>query len=687
MTENKISTINKKIWNMAGVLMDEGVSNSDYLEQLTYLLFLKMMDEYSKPPYNKNMNIPKECRWDTLLNKKGDELAKKYKYILETLAQEPGILKEIYGQAQNKIQTPGRLAKVIKMVDDEKWTSMSSDVKGDIYEGLLQKIAEDTKSGAGQYFTPRPVINTMVKCIAPEPNKTICDPCCGSGGFLLMSKKYIEEHYNLNREQKNFLKYETFRGWEIVQSTYRLCLMNLFLHNISDIDGNSPITRNDALLADPGERFDYVLTNPPFGKKSAITYTNEKGEKQKEELVYNRQDFWTTSSNKQFNFLQHIYTLLNENGKAAVVLPDNVLFEKESGGLTIRKKLLEKTNLHTILRLPTGIFYKPGVKANILFFDNKPTRREVQTKEVWIYDARAGMNFTLKQHPLTEEDLAEFVELYRAKNRKETYSKENPNGRWRKYTYQEIVDNNFNLNLKWMNEKEELEDIKIEDLFKNIRTESKNISKTVDKLENVLKKPNYTVRTTKKVENSLKEFTNTKSHYEKMLESIQLLKKKIIEEIINDFDKKIFKEVYLGELLIYEQPTNYIVKSTQYSDSYKTPVLTAGKSFLLGYTNEEDGVFKEDLPVIIFDDFTTASKFVDFEFKVKSSAMKILHCKEKNDPKYLYYLLQTITVDNTTHKRYWISEFENYKVVVPNLKRQKELTRRIENALKLLNKI
>lgn len=488
MTE-KVSTINKKIWNMATVLMNDGVSNSDYLEQLTYLLFLKMADEYSKPPFERKIGIPENCLWDTLVDKKGDELSNHYKYILEELAKQDGILKEIYSGSQNKISTPAMLAKIIKMIDAETWTAMSSDVKGDIYEGLLQKIAEDTKSGAGQYFTPRPVINAMVKCINPGPNKTIVDPCCGSGGFLLSAKKYIEENNDLNEEQKNFLKYETFRGWEIVQSTYRLCLMNLFLHNISDIDGNSPITRNDALLSDPGERFDYVLTNPPFGKKSSITYTNEDGEQEDEELIYNRQDFWTTSSNKQFNFVQHIHTLLKNDGKAAVVLPDNVLFEEGSGGLTIRKKLLETTDLHTILRLPTGIFYKQGVKANVLFFDNKTASKDIQTKEVWIYDLRAGSHFTLKKNPLKDEDLEDFIKSYNPENRFdriETWSEENPNGKWRKYTFGEIVNNNYNLDFKWINEDNNLDEVDILDLFSKIKDESIYISKIVEELEVIL---------------------------------------------------------------------------------------------------------------------------------------------------------------------------------------------------------
>ena len=480
------STINKKVWSMATVLMNDGVSNQDYLEQLTYLLFLKMIDEYNKPPFEKGIKLPDNCSWDELKSKKGAELFKYYNEMLESLSEEDGMLKEIYSGAINKISTPAMLSKIINMIDSETWTALSSDVKGDIYEGLLQKIAEDTKSGAGQYFTPRPIIDAMVRCIKPEPNKTIVDPCCGSGGFLLLSKEFIENNYDLTEKDKNFLKYNTFRGWEIVPSTYRLCLMNLFMHNISDVDGKSPITRNDALLSDPNERFDYVLTNPPFGKKSTLTITNEDGEQEDEDLVYNRQDFWTTSSNKQFNFVQHIHTLLNSNGKAAVVLPDNVLFEEGSGGLTIRKKLLETTNLHTILRLPTGIFYKQGVKANVLFFDNKPASKDVQTKNIWIYDLRVGMHFTLKKNPIQNTDLDDFVKCYNPENirdREETWSEENPNGRWRKFTYEFIKNNKYNLDIKWISDDDNLDDVTIEELFSEIQKESENISNIVAKLD------------------------------------------------------------------------------------------------------------------------------------------------------------------------------------------------------------
>ncbi len=398
------SNISQKIWSMASVLMDDGISNGDYLEQLTYLIFLKMADEYSKPPYKRSLGIPPEYSWDSLADKNGAELAEQYKITLEELAKLPGALREIYTDAQNKISQPAILKKVITMIGSEDWTSMTEDVKGEIYESLLSRVAEDTKSGAGQYFTPRALINAIVTCVQPKPNKTIVDPCCGSGGFLLSAKSYIEDNYPLDRAQKTFLKDSAFRGWEIVLNTYRLCLMNLFLHNIGSMTGEVPVTRNDSLLADPGERFDYVLTNPPFGKKSSYSVENEEGKQEKEELTYNRQDFWATGSNKQLNFVQHINTLLKVGGTAAVVVPDNVLFEGGAGEV-IRKKLLQTTNFHTILRLPTGIFYKPGVKANVIFFEKKPASPEVGTKDVWVYDFRTNTHFTLKKNPLRYDDL------------------------------------------------------------------------------------------------------------------------------------------------------------------------------------------------------------------------------------------------------------------------------------------
>ena len=361
------SSIISKVWGMCNPLRDDGLSYGDYLEQLTYLIFLKMSDEYAKPPYKKESGIPAGYTWQDMNTLTGAALEEQYKKTLEKLGEQGGILGQIFKGAINKISNAAILYRIVQMIDREKWVSMSSDVKGEIYEGLLQKNAEDVKSGAGQYFTPRALIQAMVACIRPEPMKTIADPCCGSGGFFLAAQAFLAdpENYSLDREQKEFLKNGTFYGNELVASTFKLCLMNLYLHNIGDIYGSVPVAHGDSLLADPGYRVDYVLTNPPFGKKSSLTFTNEEGEQEEEDLVYNRQDFWTTSSNKQLNFVQHINTILKATGKAAVVVPDNVLFEGGAGEI-VRKKLLATCDLHTILRLPTGIFYKPGVQPVLL---------------------------------------------------------------------------------------------------------------------------------------------------------------------------------------------------------------------------------------------------------------------------------------------------------------------------------
>jgi type I restriction enzyme M protein len=451
------SSIVSKVWAFCQTLRDDGVGYGDYLEQLTYLLFLKMADEYSKPPHNRKMPIPNEFAWETLTSKSGSELETHYNNMLRELAKEKGILGQIFVKSQNKIQDPAKLYKLIALINAENWILMGVKDKGDIYEGILEKNAEDTKSGAGQYFTPRPLIKAMVECLRPEPMKTIVDPACGTGGFFLAAYDWIVDNRDLDKEEAKFLKYETFFGNEIVASTRRLALMNLFLHNIGDIESDNFISPNDSLITDSGTRYDYILANPPFGKKSSMTFTNAEGEQEKEDLTYNRQDFWVTTSNKQLNFVQHIRTMLKTSGQAAVVLPDNVLFEGGVGE-TVRKKLLETTDLHTILRLPTGIFYANGVKANVLFFDGKPSSKEPWTKEVWVYDYRTNIHHTLKKNPLKLSDLKDFIDLYNPENRhkrKETYNAEtNPEGRWRKFGYDEIIARDkTSLDITWLKDK------------------------------------------------------------------------------------------------------------------------------------------------------------------------------------------------------------------------------------------
>jgi len=448
-----------KVWSFCNTLRDDGVSYGDYLEQLTYLIFLKMADEYAKPPYKRDVGIPEKYTWPILKAKRGADLEGHYIELLRELGKRKDVLGQIFTKSQNKIQDPAKLYRLIDMIGEVQWLAMGADVKGDIYEGLLEKNAEDTKSGAGQYFTPRALIRAMVECVRPEPGKTIADPACGTGGFFLACYDFLTnpENYELDKTQKAQLKHKTFYGNEIVANTRRLCLMNMFLHNIGEIDGNVLISPNDALVTASGQNFDYVLANPPFGKKSSMSFTNEEGEEEKDDLTYNRQDFWATTSNKQLNFVQHIRSMLKTTGRAAVVVPDNVLFEGGAGE-TVRQNLLKTSELHTILRLPTGIFYANGVKANVLFFDNHEASKAPWTKAVWYYDYRTNIHHTLKKKPLRFEDLADFVNCYNPTNRhkrKATWHPDkSPEGRWRKFTYEELIARDkTSLDVFWLKDK------------------------------------------------------------------------------------------------------------------------------------------------------------------------------------------------------------------------------------------
>jgi type I restriction enzyme M protein len=458
------SALIQKVWNFCHTLRDDGVGYGDYLEQLTYLLFLKMADEYAQEPYNRKTEVPRGYDWNSLKAKTGEPLEAHYLAILNKLGFLDGMLGAIFFKAQNKIQDPAKLSRLVQMIDSESWVGLDADTKGDLYEGLLQKNAEDTKSGAGQYFTPRALIQTMVECVRPEPMKTIADPACGTGGFFLGAHDWmLRSGLVKTSRQKSFLRDEAFHGNEIVASTRRLCLMNLFLHGVGEMEGEPQVDRADALLSDGGKRFDYVLANPPFGKKSSMTFTNEEGEEDRDALTYERQDFWETTSNKQLNFLQHIVTILKDTGKAAVVLPDNVLFEGGAGE-KIRRKLLETCDVHTILRLPTGIFYAQGVKANVVFFDAKPKTGKIQTVGTWIYDLRTNKHFTLKTKTLKREDLDDFVACYNPENRHDRKATD----RFKCYTYKELISRDkASLDIFWLKDEslDNLDDLPTPDML------------------------------------------------------------------------------------------------------------------------------------------------------------------------------------------------------------------------------
>jgi len=444
----------QKLWNYCHVLRDDGMSYGDYVEQLTYLLFLKMADERTKPPHNQKGVVPKSYDWQSLLKKDGDELFDHYRHVLENLGKKKGMLGLIFTKSQNNFQDPVKLRRlIVDLIDNENWSIIKADVKGDAYEGLLEKNAQDTKSGAGQYFTPRPLIQAIVDVIAPSPGENICDPACGTGGFLLAAHEYlVNNNKNMTKVEKKNLKEKTFKGVELVHNTARLCVMNMMLHGIGN-DENLPMSVADSLATSPNAHFNIVLTNPPFGKKSSTTIISENGKATKEKDIIEREDFWSTTSNKQLNFVQHVKTLLKQNGRAAVVVPDNVLFEGGSGE-QIRKKLLHECNVHTLLRLPTGLFYAQGVKANVLFFDRKPASETPWTKQLWIYDLRTNKHFTLKTNSLKRNDLDEFVKCYHPENmnkRVPTWTEKHNDGRWRSYDYEDLINRDkTNLDIFWL---------------------------------------------------------------------------------------------------------------------------------------------------------------------------------------------------------------------------------------------
>jgi type I restriction enzyme M protein len=441
------SQIVQRLWSYCNLLRDEGLSYGDYLEQLTYLLFLKMADERTKPPFSYPARIPTGYDWQSLLDKNGLPLEEHYRDILKKLGDEKGMLGVIFRKAINRIQDPAKLRRlIVDLIEPQNWSGLGVDVKGDAYEGLLEKNAEDVKTGAGQYFTPRSLIKAIVDVMQPEAGTRICDPACGTGGFLLTAHEYISER-PLTRKQAEALKDGTFSGWEIVDNTARLCVMNLFLHDIgSDDASESPITVGDSLLKSPNDPFDMVLSNPPFGRKSSVTIVNEQGKENKENMRIARSDFIADTSNKQLNFVQHIITLLKPYGRAAMVLPDNVLFEGGAGE-KIRSSLLKQCDVHTLLRLPTGIFYAQGVKANVIFFDRMPGSDKPWTKELWIYDFRTNQNFTLRTNPLKREDLDDFVSCYHAEDRHDRRETE----RFHKFSYDELSKRDkTNLDIFWL---------------------------------------------------------------------------------------------------------------------------------------------------------------------------------------------------------------------------------------------
>lgn len=462
-------TLTKKVWTLATTLSGQGIGFTDYITQLTYLLFLKMDDENVKL-FAEESAIPEGCRWSDLIELDGLDLIEQYEKTLKELSDQPNLIGTIYTKAQNKIDKPVYLKKVITMINEEQWLVMDGDVKGAIYESILEKNGQDKKSGAGQYFTPRSLISTMVDVTRPQIGETVCDPACGTGGFLLAAYDYMKGQSS-DKEKRDFLREKALHGYDNTALVVTLASMNLYLHGIGT--DRSPILCQDSLEKSPSVLVDVILANPPFGTRPSGS------------VEINREDFYVETKNNQLNFLQHMMVMLKNGGRAAVVLPDNVLFEGGAGEV-IRKKLLTEFNLHTILRLPTGIFYAQGVKANVLFFS-----KGTPTKDIWFYDYRTGVKHTLATNPMQRHHLDDFVECYKSENilaRQETYDSEsNPNGRWRKYNVDDILKRDkTSLDITWIKQNDDDNDYTLAELMAQIQEKSDNISKAVAELQKLM---------------------------------------------------------------------------------------------------------------------------------------------------------------------------------------------------------
>lgn len=468
-TINTEASLTKKVWTLATTLAGQGIGFTDYITQLTYLLFLKM-DEENVETFGEKSAIPEGYRWNDLIALEGLDLTKQYEDTLKKLSEEENLIGTIFTKAQNKIDKPVYLKKVISLINENQWLLMDGDVKGAIYESILEKNGQDKKSGAGQYFTPRSLIQTMVDVTRPKITETVCDPACGTGGFLLAAYDYMKEQ-SQDKDKRSFLKDKALHGFDNTALVVTLASMNLYLHGVGT--DRSPVVCQDSLEKAPDTLVDVILANPPFGTRPAGS------------VDINRSDFYVETKNNQLNFLQHIMVMLKNGGRAAVVLPDNVLFEGNAGEI-IRKELLKNFNLHTILRLPTGIFYAQGVKANVLFFS-----KGTPTQDVWFFDYRTDIKHTLTTNPMQRQHLDEFVECYQADNRanrKETYDAEtNPNGRWRKYSINEILERDkTSLDISWIKQGGDEENKSLAELMQEIKTKSDNINKAVAELQKLI---------------------------------------------------------------------------------------------------------------------------------------------------------------------------------------------------------
>ncbi len=455
----------KKVKDIANVMASAGVGFTDYITQLTYILFLKMDAE--KEELGLGSSIPDGYKWKDIVELSGDDLVDKYENILKDLSEEEGLIGTIFTKATNKINRPVMLKEVFKMVDGENWYMMEGDLKGAIYERILEDNGQDKKSGAGQYFTPRSLIKAIVDVVDPKINETVADPCCGTGGFLLAAYDHMKTQ-SKDIEKLDFLKNNALFGADITPLVVTLASMNLFLHDIGV--NKSPVKLQDSLIETSDDTYQVIMTNPPFGTRPQGSV----------EVYSSRPEFIKTSDN-QVNFLQHIMSIVRTGGRVGVVLPDSVLTD-QGATAKVREKLMKDYNLHTILRLPTGIFYANGVKTNVLFFDKGES-----TKDIWVYDYRTGIKHTMATKPMTRADLDEFVECYcpgHQQDRKQTYSAENPNGRWRRFTEEEVKKSDT-LDFKWL-DLEEKDERTVQEVLDDMQAESDGIAEAVAKLKELL---------------------------------------------------------------------------------------------------------------------------------------------------------------------------------------------------------
>ena len=458
--------LTKKVWNLATTLSGQGIGYTDYVTQLTYLLFLKM-DAENEELFEETSSIPEGYRWSNLIELDGLELIEQYEKTLKILSEQDNLIGTIFTKAQNKIDKPVYLKKVISMIDEEQWLIMDGDVKGAIYEGILEKNGQDKKSGAGQYFTPRPLIQAIVDCVQPKIGETVCDPACGTGGFLLAAYDCMKQQ-SQDKDKREFLNNKALHGVDNTPLVVTLASMNLYLHGIGT--DRSPIACEDSLEKEPDTLVNVILANPPFGERTAGS------------VDINRPDFYVETKNNQLNFLQHMMLMLKTGGRAAVVIPDDILF-RDGAHETVRKKLLTDFNLHTILRLPTGIFYAQGVKVNVLFFtEGQPT------KDIWFYDYRTDVKHTLATNKLQRHHLDDFVACYTAIPRVETYNEDTArDGRWRRYTIDDIMARNkTSLDITWIKAGSEEKQFTLDELMTNITTQAGNISEAVAELQKLM---------------------------------------------------------------------------------------------------------------------------------------------------------------------------------------------------------